>query len=123
MVLYSSRTRRLLDAVYDWARFNTLPRAYRWILDELAAKRVSAAHLVRVTLRYGDMGTIRRMVALLEQGGISSRLLRQLAKALNPSSAFIAWDPTRPKRGRLDARWGVVWNNEVSKLTDPDFYS
>ena len=35
--VYSSRARTLLDAVYDWSRFNTLPRAYEWIRKELKA--------------------------------------------------------------------------------------
>ena len=30
-VLYSSRVRTLVDAVYDWSRFNSLPRGYEWI--------------------------------------------------------------------------------------------
>ena len=63
--VYSSRMRTLLDAAYDWSRFNTLPRAYDWIRKELKAKRVTAAELVAVTLKYGDIGTIRRMGALL----------------------------------------------------------
>ena len=29
--VYSSRVRTLVDAVYDWSRFNSLPRAYDWI--------------------------------------------------------------------------------------------
>jgi predicted transcriptional regulator of viral defense system len=40
--VYSSRVRTLLDAVYDWARFNTLPRGYEWIRKELKARRGDA---------------------------------------------------------------------------------
>ena len=29
--VYSSRVRSLVDAVYDWSRFNSLPRGYDWI--------------------------------------------------------------------------------------------
>ena len=36
--VYSSRARALLDAVYDWSRFNSLPRAYEWIRKELKVK-------------------------------------------------------------------------------------
>lgn len=67
--LYSSRERTLVDAVYDWSRFNSLPRAFEWIRADLAGKRVGAADLVRVTVRYGDVGTIRRIGALLEREG------------------------------------------------------
>src|SRR6266571_951138 len=57
VAVYSSRTRALIDAVYDWSRFNTLPRAYDWIRRELAAKRVKPRELVTLTLHYGDIGT------------------------------------------------------------------
>jgi len=111
--VYCSRVRTLVDAVYDWSRFNTLPRAFGWIRTELAAGRVSAAELVRVTLRYGDVGTIRRMGALLERTDVAAAQLRRLERALAHSSSLIAWNPMRPKRGTLDRRWGVVWNVDV----------
>ena len=109
--VYSSRVRTLLDAVYDWSRFNSLPRGYRWIRGELAAQRVSAAELVKVTLRYGDTGTIRRMGVLLERQGVNETLLRRLERALKPTTSLIPWIPTKPKRGTVNRRWGVVFND------------
>ena len=111
VAVYASRTRTLVDAVYDWSRFNSLPRGYEWIRNELKAKRVAATELVRVTLRYGDIGTIRRMGALLEREGIAPSLLRKLGRKLQSTSGSIPWIPTRPKRGRLNRRWGVVLND------------
>ena len=111
--VYSSRVRTLVDAVYDWSRFNSLPRAFGWIRAELAAGRVGAAELVRVTLRYGDVGTIRRMGALLDRAGVAAALLRKLERELKPSSSLIVWNPVRSKRGTLDQRWGVVWNDRA----------
>lgn len=111
--VYSSRVRTLVDAVYDWSRFNSLPRAFAWVRAELDAGRIVAAELVRVTLRYGDVGTIRRMGALLDRAGVAAALLRKLERALEPSSSLIAWNPVRPKRGTLDRRWGVVWNDHA----------
>ena len=111
--VYSSRARTLVDAVYDWSRFNSLPRAFGWVRAELDADRVVAAELVRITLRYGDVGTIRRMGALLDRRGVAAALLRKLEGALEPSSSLIAWNPVRPKRGTLDRRWGVVWNDHA----------
>jgi hypothetical protein len=52
-VFYSSRVRTLLDAVYDWSRFGALPRAYRWIRDDLRAGRVAPDKLVDATLKFG----------------------------------------------------------------------
>jgi predicted transcriptional regulator of viral defense system len=110
---YSSRARTLVDAVYDWSRFNSLPRGYAWIRRELAGRRVAVADLVRVTLRYGDVGTRRRIGALLDREGVAAAPLRKLERAIPPSTSFVPWDPTRPKRGTLDRRWGVVWNDRA----------
>lgn len=110
---YSSRVRTLVDAVYDWARFGSLPRAYGWIRSALAAGRVAPTELARVTLRYGDVGTIRRIGALLAREGANAAVLRKLERALKPSSGLIPWIPTRPKRGTIDRRWGVVWNDRA----------
>lgn len=108
--VYSSRARTLLDAVYDWARFNSLPRAYQWIRNELKAKRVTPADLVSVTLKYGDVGTLRRMGALLEREGVAGPLLKKLERELKPTTSLIPWIPTKPKRGTVNRRWGVVIN-------------
>jgi predicted transcriptional regulator of viral defense system len=110
---YGSRARTLVDAVYDWARFNSLPRAYDWIRGELASRRVDAADLVKVTLRYGDKGTIRRIGALLEMQDVETGLLRKLEKALDPSTGLIPWIPTKRKRGKINRRWGVVLNDRT----------
>ena len=111
--VYSSRVRALLDAVYDWSRFNSLPRAYGWIRKEVKSKRVTPSELVSVTLKYGDIGTIRRMGALLEREGVATPLLNKLEKALPKSSSLIPWIPTNPKRGTVIRRWGVVINEDT----------
>ena len=113
IAVYASRTRTLVDAVYDWSRFNSLPRGYAWIRRELMAGRISAAGLVKVTLRYGDTGTIRRMGTLLEREKVDDALLRKLARALKPTTSLIPWIPTQPKRGRVNRRWGVVVNEQA----------
>lgn len=112
-VVYSSRARTLVDAVYDWARFNSLPRGYAWIRGELAGGRVGAEELIRSTLRYGDTGTIRRMGTLLESENAPPLLLTRLERALRPTSGLIPWVPTRPKRGTVNRRWGVVLNEQA----------
>lgn len=109
--VYGSRVRTLMDAVYDWSRFNSLPRAYDWIKRELAASRVVAAELVTTALRYGDKGTLRRIGALMEMQGVETPLLQKLEAALAPSTGLIPWIPTKPKRGKINNRWGVVLND------------
>jgi predicted transcriptional regulator of viral defense system len=112
-VAYSSRVRTLVDAVYDWARFGSLPRGYSWIIRELADRRVTPRALVAATLGYGDVGTIRRLGALLERAGVNAGLLRKLEDALPESTGTIPWIPTKPKRGTLNRRWGLIMNGEV----------
>jgi predicted transcriptional regulator of viral defense system len=111
--IYSSRARALVDAIYDWARFGSLPRGYRWIRNELRAKRVRASELVELAVRFGDKGSIRRIGALLEKEGVAETLLRKLERAIPATSSPIPWIPRRAKRGPIDRRWGVVWNGEA----------
>ncbi len=108
--IFSSRARTLVDAVYDWSRFNSLPRGYLWIRRDLATGRVTAGELVATTTKYGDIGTRRRMGALLEREGVAGPLLKKLERTLPQSKGMIPWDPTAPRRGAGDRRWGVVWN-------------
>ncbi len=110
--VYSSRVRTLVDAVYDWSRFDSLPRGYDWIRRELATGRVETTKLVRVAVRYGNQGTLRRIGALLEQEGVKNPLLRKLERALNSSKSVIPWVPGRPRRGALSRRWGVILNEQ-----------
>jgi predicted transcriptional regulator of viral defense system len=110
VAVYSSRARALLDAVYDWSRFATLPRAYGWIRAELVAGRVVPGDLVRVALRYGDVGTMRRVGALLEREGVDARRLVRLRREIGPRKNPLAMVPGRPTRGEIDRSWGVVWN-------------
>jgi predicted transcriptional regulator of viral defense system len=113
IVAYSSRVRTLVDAVYDWARFGSLPRGYVWVTRDLAERRVTPKALVAATLRYGDVGTIRRMGALLEKKGADAGLVRKLEDALPESTGTIPWIPTLPKRGTLNRRWRLIMNGEV----------
>jgi predicted transcriptional regulator of viral defense system len=110
--VYSSRVRTLVDAVYDWSRFDSLPRAYEWIRRDLRAGQLDATDLIRTTMRFGNQGTIRRIGALLEREGVSTRRLARLRTALSPTTSLIPWIPTLPKRGEADQRWGVVINEE-----------
>jgi predicted transcriptional regulator of viral defense system len=112
-VVFASRVRTLVDAVYDWSRFNGIPRGYDWIRQELKAKRVSAADLVRCALRYGDKGTLRRLGLLLDREGVSPALLKRLERAVGPTRSSIPWIPRIPKRGPVNRRWGVVENDRM----------
>lgn len=112
-LVYSSRTRTLMDAVYDWSRFNSLPRGYAWIEQDLDAERVRPADLVATTVCYGNQGTIRRIGVLLERLGAPERTLKKLERTLRSSSSLIPFVPNRPKRGAISRRWGVILNDQA----------
>jgi predicted transcriptional regulator of viral defense system len=111
-VFYASKARSLVDAVYDWSRFDSLPRAFDWIRQEVKKDDAFMEELIRATIQFGNQGTIRRIGALLELVGDKERLLRRLEKEVHPSSSFIPWIPNREKRGKSDKRWGVIINDE-----------
>jgi predicted transcriptional regulator of viral defense system len=75
-------------------------------------KRVKPAELVDLTLQFGNLGTIRRIGALLDRLMVDERLLQELESALPSTTSLIPWIPSKPKRGRGDRRWGVVWNDD-----------
>lgn len=122
-VVYASKARSLLDAVYDWSRYDTFPRAYKWIAHEIRKDEGFAAELIQVTIRYGNQGTLRRIGASLEQLEVPEPLLRRIERVLRPSSSYIPMVPTMEKRGRpgqgkTSKRWGVVFNNERGDTGD-----
>ena len=109
-VVISSKSRALMDAVYDWSRFNSLPMAYDWIRKELSTDDSLAATLVEVCRQFGNQSTLRRIGRILAEKQVSEHLLRKIEKDLNPSNSYIPLIPTLPKRGGVDQRWGVVIN-------------
>lgn len=109
-VLYSSRARTLVDAVYDWSRFGSLPRAFDWIRAELKRDPKAAKLITSAAIRFSNLSTLRRLGKLFELEGVEESLLGKIERELPKTSAEIPWCPTRAKRGTIDRRWGVVFN-------------
>ncbi len=109
-LVFSSRARTLVDAVYDWSLFDSLPDAYDWIRNELAAGRVTADEVARAAVQFGNMGTIRRIGVILDRFGARKTSLSRLERVLTATTAKIPLVPTRPARGPLARSWAVVMN-------------
>jgi predicted transcriptional regulator of viral defense system len=109
-LVFSSRARTLVDAVYDWSLFDSLPDAYDWIRNELAAGRVTADEVARAAVQFGNMGTIRRIGVILDRFGARKASLSRLERVLTATTAKIPLVPTRPARGPLARSWAVVMN-------------
>jgi predicted transcriptional regulator of viral defense system len=106
---YPTLGRTLLDAVYDWSRFNTLPRAFEWI-EKSKKNRDAMTDLVKWALKAGNVSTRRRLGYWLERIQANPTLVRRLAKSVEPTSAFIPLIPGRPALGKTNKQWGLVIN-------------
>lgn len=107
---YSSRTRTLVDAVYDWSRFDGLPRGYGWIRNEIEAAPGSVGGLAEVAGRFGNIATVRRIGYLLDTLIGDQNVLALLQGQLSTSRALIPWVPARPARGTINRKWGIIVN-------------
>ena len=110
-IIYSSRARTLMDAVYDWSRFNSLPRGYVWIRQEIKRNPALALKLVEVTDRFGNQATIRRTGYLLDTMSQTSQIIKRLQRQLSNSRSLIPWVPVKPARGKANRKWGVIVND------------
>jgi predicted transcriptional regulator of viral defense system len=109
-VVYSSKVRTLMDSIYDWSRFNSLPRGYEWIRQEIKKDRALVSELVDVTVRYGNQATVRRIGYLLDNLRQPSRVTKRLQSLLSGSKALIPWIPDKSTKGTVNRKWGVIVN-------------
>ncbi len=109
-IIYSSKARTLMDAVYDWSRFNSLPRGYDWIQQEVNQDPKLVSELVNATARYGNQATVRRIGYLLDGLVQPSRFIKSLQRQLSDSKALIPWVPGKSAKGKINRKWGVIVN-------------
>jgi predicted transcriptional regulator of viral defense system len=110
-IIYSSKARTLMDAVYDWSRFNSLPRGYAWIRQEINKDPKLVSKLVEATNRYGNQATVRRTGYLMDSLSQPSEIMKRLQRQLSNSRSLIPWIPVKPARGRVNRKWGVIVND------------
>jgi predicted transcriptional regulator of viral defense system len=108
-----SKTRALVDAVYDWTRFNTLPRAYGWIAATLQKEPEITGNLIDDTLKYSNKGTTKRIGYLLAQLSISNDLLSELKRGISSSKSLIPWIPGLAAKGSVNKEWGLIVNGSI----------
>jgi predicted transcriptional regulator of viral defense system len=109
-VIYSSKARTLMDAIFDWSRFNSLPRGYDWIRQEIKKDFKLVSELVEATAQYGNQATARRIGYLLDSLVQTSRIIKRLQRQLSNSKTPIPWIPGRPAKGTVNRKWGVIVN-------------
>jgi predicted transcriptional regulator of viral defense system len=108
-----TKSRALFDAVYDWSRYNTLPRAYGWITDAQKKDPGIIGNLIDDTLKYGNKGTVKRIGYLLTQLGVADEGLREMKQKIGPVRSLIPWIPGQPAKGSVDKKWGLIINGAI----------
>ena len=110
-----TQTRALVDAVYDWSRYNTLPRAYGWIEEALKKDPVMVDTLIDDTLQYGNKGTVKRIGYLLAQLAIDDDRLLKMKRKLGPTRSLIPWIPSQTAKGSINKEWGLIVNGALPR--------
>jgi len=108
-----TKTRALVDAVYDWSRYNTLPRAYGWIAETLKKDPAIVKDLIGGTLKYGNKGTIKRIAYLLAKLGVAEDRLLEMKRKLGPVRSLIPWIPGQAAKGSVNKEWGLIINGAI----------
>lgn len=109
-LVYSSRTRALIDALYDWSRFNSIPRAFAWIRKSLQEHLAWPVELARAAVRFGNQSTLRRLGYILQQTDSSAKANKIIRKALRRADSLVALVPSRSRKGQIIKEWGVIDN-------------
>jgi predicted transcriptional regulator of viral defense system len=112
-ILIATKARALLDAVYDWSRYNTIPRAYEWITATIKKDTVLLDELTRTSLKYGNKATMRRIGYLLAVSGVSENMLKGFKKKAGSMKSLIKWIPGKPAKGSVNREWGLIVNGAV----------
>ena len=76
----SSPEQTILDAIYDYKRYGTLPKVYDWIADSLKDKKINSSKLVDVTIKYGNIMSQKRIGWVLDKLKVSKKIISSLQK-------------------------------------------
>jgi predicted transcriptional regulator of viral defense system len=109
-IIMPTKTRALMDAVYDWSRFGTLPEAYSWIREELGKDPSLAGDLLDMTIKFGNLGTLRRIGYLLDSIGMIDRKKEKIIRKFNKKKSVVPFVPENSMQGTLNNEWGIIDN-------------
>ena len=109
----ATKARALLDAVYDWSRYNTIPRAYQWIATAIKKDISFLDEFTRASLKYGNKATMRRIGYLLAVSGVPENMLREFKRKAGSMKSLIKWIPGMPAKGSVNKEWGLIVNGNI----------
>ena len=109
-IVYSSNLRTLMDAVYDWSRFNSVPKAYKWIKHEVMKHPEVGTKLAEVTIQYGNQSTLRRIGYLLDSLEAQQSKLELMRDSFSNTKSIIPYIPGIDTNGPINKKWGIFEN-------------
>lgn len=115
-VFISNEARTIVDAIYDWSRFNMLPAALDWI-QRKSTDINFIDDIIEITCQYSNTNTIRRIGYWLEQLNVDNKKTKELLNRLKPSQGWTPLIPTKPARGRTNKKWGIIDNAKGTEDT------
>ena len=104
------KARALVDAVYDWSRFGTMPVVYSWIRNELKKDTSFARDMADITIKFGNQGTLRRIGYILDSSGQIGDMKEKFIKNLNKTTSVFPLVPENSLQGVLNSEWGIIVN-------------
>ena len=105
----ASLPRAVFDAIYDYNRFGSMARAFRWI-EHRCTNPGFVKELIDCAIEHGNVASRRRIGWILSSCGIGKKPLHALRTSLRPTRSYIPVDPGKLSRGRINKEWGVLDN-------------
>ena len=111
--LVSSAEQALLDAVYDYKKYGTLPKAYDWIATAVQDKKINPEKLVNITIKYGNTMSQKRIGWVLDELKTQKRIINRLKRKIPKTKFLVSLNP-KNNIGPINNKWGVIENVTLS---------
>ncbi len=110
---YASKARLLIDCIYDWNRYNTIPKVFKWINQEIEENPAITEKLVSNAIRYGNRIVQRRLGYLLEIMNVDAKLVEKLQNKIQGTKTIKPLIPNINLKGSVNKKWGLIINGEI----------
>lgn len=108
-VIMSDRERTLIDLIYFYEPIGGLKKAFEILKGEVKTKKADITRLVRYAARFPNPSIRKRVGFILEQAGVSDKVLEPLLKSVKKSSLVTLY-PSKSRTGRINNKWKVIEN-------------
>lgn len=109
---FPTKAKAIVDAFDDCTRFGSLPKAYRWLEQELLGDPQLIGALVSVILAYANLSSRKRLGYWLERQNTSEIYLRKIEKSFVGSTALVPLIPGAAKSQKqfINQRWRILYD-------------